>query len=112
MDYIIIPNIQNDKYIYISIESNNETTIELIPKILNNESSQMPQINDIQMYSINNNINFDFNSLPINEISLYIVTLCGKGKIYFEYDQTTQYITDIRENKILLNINLESCKKK
>ena len=111
MDYIIIPNIQNNQYIYISIESNNETTIELIPKILNNESSQMPQINDIQMYSINNNINFDFNSLPINEISLYIVTLCGKGKIHFEYDQTTQYITDIRENKILLNINLESCKK-
>ena len=110
-DFIIIPNLDKNKYIYISIESNFESTIELTPNILkNNDDSKLPKINDIQIYSINNNINFNFNNLQINEISLSIVTLYGKGNIYLEYDRTTEYITDIRENKILLNINLESCK--
>ena len=51
-----------------------------------------------------------FNDLLVNEISLTLVTLYGKASIYLGNDESTEYITDINENKLIFIINLNSCK--
>ena len=106
-EFIIIPNFNNDKYIYISIESNTETNIEVIVNIINNSIS--PKINQFYIYSINNiskYIELDFKEQK-NDISLYIGALTGKGSIHFNNDESKEYIVDTIENKLIINFNKE-----
>ena len=111
MDFVYIPNNNSEKYIYVSVESNNEENIEIIAQTINNEF-ELPNINDIKIYEINkSSANLNLNHILMNDISFSLVTLYGKANIQFQYDLSTQYITDIRENKLLLRINLELCKK-
>ena len=113
MDIINIPNLESDKYVYISVESNNETVIEIMSQIVSNEDKvKFPDLNDIQIYSINKTSFFDFNNLTIdktNNISLSIVTLYGKANINFENDDTIEYITDTIENQLIFDIDLNEC---
>ena len=114
-DFIYIPLNKSNKYIYICIESNKETTIEMITQILyKNEEIKLPKINEMKIYSINiSSIYLDFNSLENKDIFITLVTLNGKASIYWENDNSNQYITDIRENKLLLNcdnLSRNNCK--
>ena len=110
MDFITIPNLNNEKYIYISIESSEEATIEILNKIINYEESVFPNINDIQIYSIKQNcISLDLTKLPQNEVSISLMTLYGKGNVLLEYDKSTKYFTDSINNKLLFDINLDLC---
>ena len=110
MDFIYIPNLKTDKYIYISIESIKETTIEMFNKKIINEEAGLPDINEIKIYSINqNNITFNFEELLEKEISLSLITLYGKGSINLEYELSTEYITDTINNKLIFDINLDLC---
>ena len=110
-DFVYVPNNNSEKYIYVSVESNNEENIEIIAQTINNEF-ELPNINDIKIYEINkSSANLNLNHILMNDISFSLVTLYGKANIQFQYDLSTQYITDIRENKLLLRINLELCKK-
>ena len=111
-DFIIIPNVDSDKYIYLSIEIDTETIIEVYTQFFSSDDEiELPKINDIKIYSINNsNVNFDFNHISINETSVSLGTLYGKASIHLDYDDTTEYITDIIENKLNFNIDLNSCK--
>ena len=110
MDFIIIQNFENDKYIYISIESNEETTIEIFNKRIEDKESELPNINDIKIYSINqNNFTFDFDELSEKELSFSLVTLYGKGNINLEYEKSLEYITDTINNKLIFDINSELC---
>ena len=111
MNFVYIQNNNLKQYIFVSIESNNEENIEIISQSINNEF-ELPKINNIKIYEINKTSeNLNFNHLLMNDISFSLVTLYGKAKIQFQYDNSTQYITDIRENKLLFRIHLESCKK-
>ena len=109
-DFIVIPNLNKDKYIYISIESTNETTIEILVNKINNYTNQKPKINEFNIYSINNNIsnymNLDFIEQK-NEISLCIGVINGKGSIQFNNYKSKEYIIDTNENKIIFNLNKE-----
>ena len=103
-DFIYIPLNNSNKYIYICIESTEETTIEMITQIICNNEVKLPEINEMEFYSINySSISLDFNSLENKDISITLVTLNGKASIYWENDNSNKYITDIRENKLLLN---------
>lgn len=111
-EFIYIPFPESNKYIYISIESNIESTIEIYSHIFyKNENIQIPNINKMKLYHINNNNPFflDFNSLEIKDISISLATLNGKSNIYWEYDKSMKYISDIRENKLIFNLNKELC---
>ena len=112
MDFIYIPNYDINKFIYVSVESTNEETIEIIAQTISKtEEFELPKINDIKIYSINNtSAYFDFNQILMNDITLTLVTLYGKANIQLEYDKSSQYITDILENKLLFRINLYSCR--
>ena len=111
MDFIIIPNLEIDKYIYISIESKNETTIEMINKIINDDKFVIPKINDIQIYSIKeNSIELDLYTFSQYEFSLSLVTLCGKGNISLNYEISTTLLTDSINNKLIIDIERFYCK--
>ena len=112
-EFIIIPNyLETKKYIYISVESENEIILELfIQNLLKEDDIALPKINEIQFFSLKKNscfIHLNHMESIIDEISLSLITLNGKAKINLGYDESTEYILDIRENKLLL-INLESC---
>ena len=113
-EFIIIQNLESEKYIYLSIELNTEATIEILSQYISYQDLiNLTNINNFKVYSFDNNSNYkslDFNNLSLNEIYLSLVTLYGKASIYFENDKVTEYISDIRENRILLNINLDLCK--
>ena len=113
MEIINIPNLESDKYIYISVESSNETIIEIMNSIVSNEDEvKLPKLNDIQIYSINKTSILDFNDLSKNEtndISLSIVTIYGKANIIFENDETIEYLTDTIENQLIFNIDINKC---
>ena len=114
-DFIIIQNLNKEKYLYISIESNYETTIELFSQILPDEQEVIfPKSNNIQIYHIKNstNIKLDFIGESLEDkLSIFLTTLYGKASIFVGSDKSSQYITDIRENKLLLMIDLNSCYK-
>ena len=115
-NFINIPNLKIDKYIYISIESYINKTVEiLVQKITdNNKEIKFPKENDILIYSINNNfsnINLNFSNLLDKEIALSLVTLYGKASIFLGNDDSSEYITDVIENKLFFIIDAESYKK-
>ena len=113
IDFVNISNIDFSKYIYISVETHKETTIEIISQILPFENIiKYPLENDIQIYNINKNstnIYLDFNEPELDYICLSLTILYGKASITLGYDESIKYITDIRENKLLLMININSC---
>ena len=112
LDFFNILNLESNKYIYISVESNSKSTIEIIAQKISPNEIKVPLDDNIQINEIDKNITnicFNFNDSNVDDISLSLVTLYGKAKIYLEYDNSTEYIADTIENKLILNINTNSC---
>ena len=111
-EFIYIHINDSNKYIYICVESSIETTIEMLThSFYNEEEIKLPEINEIKVYTFNQNyISFNFNSLINydNSLSVYFGILNGKTSIYWEYDDSTKYIIDEKEN-LVLNLNYEKC---
>ena len=113
--FIYIPINDTNKYIYICVESNDESTIEMLTQVIyKNDEIKLPEINEMKIYSIYKKfISFD-NSILINNYNSISVTfgiLRGKVSIYWEYDNSKKYIIDGKEN-LLINLNSESCQYK
>ena len=110
-EFIYIPISISNNYIYICVESEKETTIEMYTHIFNkNDEIEIPNINEEKIYCFNQkSINLNFNLSEIDDISISLITINGKASIYFENYDNKKYITDIRENKLLLNMNLNKC---
>ena len=115
VNFIRIENINYEKYIYISIETNKETLLEILSQEIseNQKSYELSGHKKIQTFSINElntSITLNLTQLKISEISLQLTTIYGKSTIYFDGDVDKKYTTDIRENNLLLS--LDSDKKK
>ena len=112
MDFIIITNNSIENYIYISVELNSEETIEIMAQNLTNcEDIEYP-LNNLLIYNLNTNFSYiDLNGIShsLDDFSLSLITLYGKAKISIGYDDSTEYITDIRENKLVIMIDLDKC---
>ena len=107
MNYIIIPKIEKNKYIYLSIESKIEATIEVLNKVIREESN-LPKLDEIYIYSINdNNDDLNFILYQSDEFSLHLQTIYGKANITYKYNKQVQYIMDEINNKLILDIKLE-----
>ena len=110
-DFIIISNLDEDeKYIYLSIESNIETTIEMVVNFIKYDINQSPLINEFQIYSINNisnHIEMNINQIKEKEISVSFGVLYGKGSIHLMNDESKTYIIDTIDDKITFNFNME-----
>ena len=115
VNFIRIENINNEKYMYISIETKKETLLEILSQEIseNQKSYELNEDKKIQTFSINElntSITLNFDNSKISEISLILTTIYGKSTIYFENDIDQKYTIDTRENSLLLS--LDSSKKK
>ena len=114
-EFLFINEPNENKYIYLCIESDKEVTIEMHSHFLyKNEEIKLPKMNEIQFYHIHpnqNKISFDFSDLRKNNINLKkdifisLVTLNGKASIYYENNESMKFITDTKENKLFVNLN-------
>ena len=110
VNFIRIENVSYEQYIYISIETNKETLLEILSQEIS-ENQKSYELNDdkkIQTFSINElntTIALNFKKLNISEISLLLSTIHGKSTIYFENDIDKKYSTDIRENNLFLSLD-------
>ena len=112
LNFINIQNLESNKYFYISVESSAKTTIEIVAQKIIPNKIKLPLNNNIQINKIDKNIiniYFNFNKSIEEDFSLSLVTLYGKASIYLGYDDSTEYITDTIENKLILNLNKNSC---
>ena len=113
--FVKIQNVTKDKYIYISVETNKETIVELITqKLPDDGESSYPKENDIQIFNLKQNtttISLNFTSLN-DEVSLILTTIYGKAKINLGYDESVDYVTDVRENKLFFVIDINKCYKR
>ena len=110
VNFLRIENITYEKYIYISIETNKETLLEILSQeILENQKSyELSDPKKIQTFSINelnSTISVKLTKSNASEISLLLTTIHGKSTIYFENDKDKKYTTDIRENNLLLSLD-------
>lgn len=109
--FIKIQNVTKEKYIYISVETDKETIVELIAQILPESGNDLfPFENDIQIFNPKENkttISLDFSSLN-DEVTLILTTIYGKAKINLDYDEKVDYVTDIRENKLFFVIDIKN----
>ena len=125
-NFVIIPKIEKDKYIYISIESSIETTIELLNKKINNSDNSKFKEDEIRVYSINNTEinNTKTNTTEINsteiifdlrdyihegKILMTLVTLNGKGNVTVNFYKQKKYITDSIDNKLDIKLDVFYC---
>ena len=92
-NFIRISEVNESKYVYISVESNKTNILELISqKISENQESYSfsKNSNKIQLFSIDNNL--------------------AKIKLDFSYDDlSTKYTTDEIESNLYLDINNDTC---
>jgi len=110
--FINIQSVTNDKYIYISVETSKETIVELIAQVLpEDKDTSYPKENKIQIFNLKQNttnINLDLSSLK-DEVSLVLTTIYGKAKIILGNYEKIYYVTDVRENKLFLVIDVSKC---
>ena len=112
--FIMLQNVTKDKYIFISVETNKETIVELIAqKLPDDGETSYPKEKDIQIFNLRQkttNINLNFTSLK-DEVSLILTTIYGKAKINLGYNELVDYVTDVRENKLFFVIDINICYK-
>lgn len=112
--FINIQNVTKDRYIYISVETSEETVVELIAQVLpEDKDTSYPKENKVQIFNLKQNttnINLDLSSLK-DEISLVLTTIYGKAKIIFGNYEKIYYVTDVRENKLFLVIDVSKCRR-
>jgi len=110
--FINIQSVTNDKYIYISVETSKETIVELIAQVLpEDKDTSYPKENKVQIFNLKQNttnINLDLSSLK-DEVSLVLTTIYGKAKIILGNYEKIYYVTDVRENKLFLVIDVSKC---
>ena len=113
-DFVYILINDSNKYIYVCVESNNESTIEMIAQFTyKNEEIILPETNEMKIYTFYENyLSFNFNTLikDDNFISISLGILNGKVSIYWEYDDSKKYIIDEKEN-LFLDLNYDSYNK-
>ena len=112
--FIMLQNVTKDKYIFISVETNKKTIVELIAqKLPDDGETSYPKEKDIQIFNLRQkttNINLNFTSLK-DEVSLILTTIYGKAKINLGYNKLVDYVTDVRENKLFFVIDISICYK-
>ena len=114
-NFIRIPEVDENKYVYISVESNKANILELISqKISENQESYSfsKNSNKIQLFSIDNNlakIKLDFSYDDLSNNFFLLTTIQGKSTISIGNDAQAKYTTDEIESNLYLDINNDTC---
>ena len=110
VNFIRIENITYEKYIYISIETNKETLLEILSQEISEnqiayELSDPKKIQTFSINELNSSITLNLSKTAISEMSFLLTTIHGKSTLYFEDDKDKKYTSDIRENNLLLSLD-------
>ena len=113
INFLRISNIDNNKYIYVSIESEKDSLLEIIPQYIseNQEQYTFNESEKTQVFLLNKNsskITLKFDNSP--ELYLSLATIYGKSTVHLGYNIETNYITDIRESHLYLSLDYNKCK--
>ena len=114
-NFIRISEVNESKYVYISVESNKTNILELISqKISENQESYSfsKNSNKIQLFSIDNNlakIKLDFSYDDLSNNFFLLTTIQGKSTISIGNDDQAKYTTDEIESNLYLDINNNTC---
>jgi hypothetical protein len=113
INFLRISNIDNNKYIYVSIESEKDSLLEIIPQYIseNQEQYTFNESEKTQVFLLNKNsskITLKFDNSP--DLYLSLATIYGKSTVHLGYNIETNYITDIRESHLYLSLDYNKCK--
>ena len=113
INFLRISNIDNNKYIYVSIESEKDSLLEIIPQYIseNQEQYTFNESEKTQVFLLNKNsskITLKFDNSP--DLYLSLATIYGKSTVHLGYNTETNYITDIRESHLYLSLDYNKCK--
>ena len=113
INFLRISNIDNNKYIYVSIESEKDSLLEIIPQYIseNQEQYTFNESEKTQVFLLNKNsskITLKFDNSP--DLYLSLATIYGKSTVHLGYNTETNYITDIRESHLYLSLDSNKCK--
>ena len=119
LSYIKITSFNNSRYIFVSLESKNQTMIEMVSQIVNKTKSLVFPIefdNNIRVFSIKNdneNINIKVqieHSYFSNYLDLKFTAISGKGyitdKLVFNRNK---YIIDSNDNNLYFSFHSYKC---
>ena len=109
-NFIRIENITHEKYLYVSIETNKETLLEILSQEISEnknayELTNPKKIQTISINELNASISLDFTKSDISEYSILLTTVYGKSTIYFEDNPNEKYTADVRENSLFLSLD-------
>ena len=109
-NFIRIENITHEKYLYVSIETNKETLLEILSQEISEnknayELTNPKKIQTISINGLNASISLDFTKSDISEYSILLTTVYGKSTIYFEDNPNEKYTADVRENSLFLSLD-------
>ena len=109
-NFIRIENITHEKHLYVSIETNKETLLEILSQEISEnknayELTNPKKIQTISINGLNASISLDFTKSDISEYSILLTTVYGKSTIYFEDNPNEKYTADVRENSLFLSLD-------
>ena len=109
-NFIRIENITHEKYLYVSIETNKETLLEILSQEISEnknayELTNPKKIQTISINGLNASISLDFTKSDISEYSILLITVYGKSTIYFEDNPNEKYTANVRENSLFLSLD-------
>ena len=104
-NFLRIPAINRDKYLYVSIETTNYDVLKIISQeISENKTSYNYNQPKTQLFSINKNAQISF-KVDSSSKFLSLNTIQGKSTFYLTNNETTKYTTDARESNFLISLN-------
>ena len=108
-NFLRIPEVNREKYLYISIETTKEVKLKIISQeISENQTTYFFNQTKTQLFSINENAQISL-KVDSSYTFLSLNTIQGKSTFYLENNASTKYTTDERESNFLISFNSESC---
>lgn len=112
-DYLYIKDgLQKDKYLLVSVETDTETTIELISSYNSNLNGVILSPISSQLFMVKPNNTFSLN-FPNNKILMVnLKSIIGSGEIHWDTDNKSNYYLEGRDDQLSMTNNTLSSKNK
>ena len=110
-DFIYIPYGAYESHLYVAVYSDEPTTIELVTTFSRFDDGFSPNPSTIQVISFKKNI-FTLKFDTYNDIAVSLVSLQGKSKIYWEFEEKNEYYLGGREDRLSIVLTSDMCNKK
>ena len=91
LGYIYIPHgVKYDNFLFVSVETNEQTTVELLTTLYNYDLQLSPNPSSPQLFIVTND-HFLLEFPTDEDLIINIQSVCGEGNIYWEVDNSAQY---------------------